>query len=187
MRILVTGPESSGKSTLSRQLAWALDGIFVAEQARHYLQELPRPYTAEDLPRIWRRQRRAEEEALATGASFLVCDTGPEVIRVWSEVKYGYCDPVVLSAARQRTYDLTLLCRPDLPWSYDPLREHPDARDRMKIHQRYRQYLPGAVEIRGDNRLTQALHAVFFSLGHPPLNRKWTPDAAAARPLPRGG
>ncbi|THH41684.1 AAA family ATPase [Neolewinella litorea] len=165
MKILVTGPESSGKSTLSRQLAWALDGIFIAEQARAYLHALDRPYSMADLPLIWTRQRQAEDEAMRTEASFIVCDTGPEVIRVWSEVKYGECAPGVMRAFHERPYDLVLLCHPDLTWIPDPLREHPDPSDRRAIYAIYEKYLPGAISIRGSNRLAQALRAVWTFLG----------------------
>ncbi|WP_116124626.1 AAA family ATPase [Lewinella sp. IMCC34183] len=167
MKILITGSESAGKSTLSRQLAWALDGVCVPEAAREYLKNLDRPYAFEDLQSIWHRQRDAEAAAVATGASFVVCDTGPEVIRIWSEVKFGRCDPEVFLASRTRSYDLTLLCYPDLPWTYDPLREHPEEKDRKHLFDRYHQLLPNARVISGADRLTQALAAVSERLGRP--------------------
>lgn len=165
--MLVTGPESAGKSTLSRQLAWMLDGVFVPEVARAYLLALDRPYTYEDLPVIWRRQEAAETVAVATGASFVICDTGPEVIRIWSEVKYGKCSPEVHRASREHEYDLTLLCNPDLPWTYDPLREHPDAGERLLLYSRYDALLVGAVPISGTDRAVQALNAIRTTLGRP--------------------
>ena len=165
MKILVTGPESAGKSTLSRQLAWILDGIFVAEAARTYLQGLDRPYQPHDLPRIWHRQCAGETEAVSSGASFVLCDTGPEVIRVWSEVRFGTCDPAVFRATREHRYDLVLLCYPDLPWSPDPLREHPDEADRRDLFERYENLLPDAVHIAGNNRVDQALAALDTALG----------------------
>ncbi len=160
MRILVTGPESSGKSTLSRALAWSLDGTYVAEEARAYLHELGHSYTEADLPRIWQRQLRAERRAVASGASYIICDTGPEVIRVWSEVKYGRCAPEVLQASQHHAYDLTLLCYPDLEWSYDPLREAPDQTSRLRLYARYRNLLPDAHLIQGSGRVASALAAV---------------------------
>ena len=158
--ILVTGPESSGKTTLSRQLAWALDGLFVAEAARDYLELRGGDYVEADLLQIWQQQAEAEDTARASSASFVVCDTGPEVIRVWAEVKYGRCPSEVLQACTERAYDLTLLCAPDLPWEPDPLREAPDPAQREALFTRYRELLPEAVIIQGENRLEEAIRVV---------------------------
>lgn len=166
-RILVTGPESSGKSTLARQLAWALDGIYVPEFARSYLQQTSGYYTEEDLVRIWQGQLSAEQCApqLLEGA-LLVCDTGPYVLHVWSEVKYGRIAPVIVQAVETANYDLVLLCKPDLPWQADPLREHPSQADRTHLFGRYVQLLDTQQQpykiIAGNHRIEQAMR---FSLG----------------------
>ena len=166
--IRVTGPESSGKSTLARALAWALDGRYVAEAARDYLGRRGGRYVAADLPLILDAQLRAEDAARATPAGFVVCDTGPEVIDVWARVKYDHSPPRVRRAVAERSYDLTLLCAPDLPWQPDPLREHPDPAARAALWQRYRTTLAGTagslVEISGGGRAEQALRAVFAAL-----------------------
>ncbi|WP_238750124.1 AAA family ATPase [Neolewinella maritima] len=156
----VTGPESSGKSTLAQTLAWCLDGTYVAEQARAYLHALARPYTEADLALIWQAQQRAETAARQSGASYVICDTGPEVLQIWSEVKYGRCAATLSSQTATRSYDLTLLCAPDLAWTYDPLREHPNEADRWTLHARYRSLLPGALGITGADRVQQALSAI---------------------------
>ncbi|TXF88402.1 ATP-binding protein [Neolewinella aurantiaca] len=159
MTILVTGPESSGKTTLARDLAWALDGTYVAEAARDYLEERDGKYSETDLPAIWDRQKKAEDAARASSASFVVCDTGPEVIRIWAEVKYGLCPHDVLEASLNRHYDLILLCRPDLPWEPDPLREARDQQEREDLLERYRKVLADRPyqEIYGKARLFRAL------------------------------
>jgi len=143
-------------------LAFALDGLYVEEAARTYLLERGGQYSAADLPAIWQRQQEAEDAARATSASFVICDTGPEVIRIWTEVKYGQCPEEVLHATRFRHYDLILLCYPDLLWEEDPLREAPDERERLALFERYQLILPAerTVVIRGKNRLTQALLAL---------------------------
>lgn len=163
--ILVTGPESSGKTTLARQLAWALDGVFVAEAARDYLEQQGGTYEAEDLPLIWQQQAKAENAARASSASFVVCDTGPEVIRIWAEVKYGNCPPEVLHACEERPYDLVLLCAPDLVWEADPLRESPDLAQREALFTRYQQQLSGEVIIQGKHRLERALNIIISLVG----------------------
>lgn len=162
MNILVTGPESSGKTTLARELAWALDGYFVSEAARTYLTERAGKYTAKDLPIIWALQQEAEDAARASSASFVISDTGPEVIRVWAELKYGNCPKEILDASEERSYDLILLCAPDLPWQPDLLREAPDPKARQQLFIRYQNLLPGkpTVVIRGNARLDLALRHV---------------------------
>ena len=157
LTIRVTGPESSGKTTLARRLAWCLDGIYVAEAARSYLHAREGKYAAGDLPAIWEAQRRLEDAARAQSASYVICDTGPEVVYVWAEVKYGHVARSVQDAVASRQYDLTLLCAPDLPWAPDPLRETPDRGQRWELFERYRSLLPGATIITGRARVAQAL------------------------------
>ncbi len=162
MTILITGPESSGKTTLARELAWALDGLFVAEAARDYLEARDGQYTEVDLPKIWAKQAEAEDAARASSASFVVCDTGPEVVQVWAEVKYGRCPEAIKSASEARPYDLVLLCLPDLPWAPDPLREAPSPQQREQLLKRYREVLAGkpVTEVSGADRLGIALRAI---------------------------
>ena len=157
MKIRVTGPESSGKSTLARCLAWCLDGIYVAEASRQYLHDRGGRYDYGDLLSIWQRQRAAEYLVAPEGASWVVCDTGPEVIQIWSEFKYGRVDPLITAATQLHDYDLTLLCAPDLPWVSDPLREHPDPDMRTRLFDRYLEVMPEACVIAGDHRVAQAL------------------------------
>ncbi len=160
--VLVTGPESSGKTTLARQLAWALDGRYVPEVARDYLTARGGQYGPEDLPKIWQAQAIAITEAITSGASFIVCDTGPEVISIWEEVKYGATSPAVMRGFEQQQFHLTLLCRPDLPWEPDPLREAPDPASRAKLFARYQELLADRnyAEIGGPGRLAQAIRLV---------------------------
>lgn len=150
--VRVTGPESSGKSTLARALAWCLDGIYVAEQARAYLHQRGGAYTLADLPLIWEAQRRAEDAARELRPNYVICDTGPEVVQIWAEVKYGRCPDTIQRATDARHYDLTFLCAPDLPWTDDPLREAPSLSARTKLHERYRKLLPSYHLIAGEDR-----------------------------------
>jgi NadR type nicotinamide-nucleotide adenylyltransferase len=125
-KIVVIGPESTGKSTLSYQIAATLGAPCVPEYARKYLNELNRPYTEADLLTIAQGQL-AEEEKLAQKANkLLVCDTDLYVIKVWSEHKYQRCHRMILDQIARRSYDLYLLTGIDMPWQDDPLREYPD-------------------------------------------------------------
>lgn len=129
MRIAVTGPESSGKTTLSVQLANVLNAKWVEEYAREYLMNLGRDYDFNDLRVIASGQFSKWEELHSE--EWLICDTDMLVMKVWSEFKYGEVDPSILELVDKQQFDLFLLCKPDLPWEEDPLREHPEQRDEL--------------------------------------------------------
>jgi len=127
-KIAITGPESTGKSMLAEQLARHYQTIWVPEYAREYLELLGKPYEEKDILFIAQGQLAAEESKLIHAGNFLICDTELLVTKIWSEVKYGRCNPWILDAIETHPYDLYLLCDVDLPWEYDPLREHPEQR-----------------------------------------------------------
>lgn len=137
-KILITGTESSGKTTLAEQLARHYHGAFVPEYARQYLKEKP-AYEENDLIKILKGQLKLEEDICFNAKRFCFCDTGPEIIKVWSQFRYGrshqYNDECVLNMQ----YDLILLLKPDLDWEYDALRENPDHRD--ELHEMLRETL----------------------------------------------
>lgn len=169
-RIAIIGPESTGKSTLTRQLADYYGAPWVPEYARGYLEALGRPYREPDLLSIARGQLEAEDRQAATASGVLFCDTDLYVIKVWSEHSYGRCDPWILRQIAARKYDFYLLTCIDLPWTEDPQREHPEPRMRAYF---YRQYLDivlhagtpwAVVRGTGDTRLQTALEAVAASL-----------------------
>lgn len=130
-RIAVIGPECTGKSVLSQKLAQHFRTTWVPEYARHYLEELGRPYTQEDLKAIALGQISMEDEHALHANRVLICDTNLYVIKIWSEFKYGSCDPWILEQIRKRHYDLYLLTDVDIPWEYDPQREHPHSREAL--------------------------------------------------------
>lgn len=125
-RIAITGPESSGKSTLARNLAEYYKTEWVPEFARKYIDQLNRPYNEHDLTEIAKGQISREEEIASKANKYLFCDTELTVIKIWSEYKYGNIDPYILSEFNNRLYDLNLLMDIDLPWKYDKQREHPE-------------------------------------------------------------
>jgi nicotinamide riboside kinase len=103
----------------------------VPEFARTYLEQHGSTYEEKDLLTIAQGQVVAEERAVKGLPPLVVCDTDLITLRIWSEEKYGRCHPWIAQQTEQRVYDLWLLCKPDLPWEPDPLRENPDDRDRL--------------------------------------------------------
>jgi len=128
IRIAVTGPESTGKSWLAEKLASHYKTEWVPEYAREYLEKLGRPYDYTDILVIAGGQLEAEEKASLSANGLLICDTDFIVTKIWCLVKYNRCHPWILEMAETHRYDLYLLCNIDLPWQFDPLREHPEMR-----------------------------------------------------------
>ncbi|MEZ5017249.1 MAG: ATP-binding protein [Flavipsychrobacter sp.] len=137
-KVVVIGPESTGKSTLSEALAKELDTMWVPEFAREYLEDLGRKYIEADLHRMAIGQVRAEESMIPYADRYLICDTDLHVIKVWSEAKYGNCHTWVEEQIKNRKYDLYLLTDTDLPWEDDPQREYPALEDRQKFFYIYK-------------------------------------------------
>jgi len=128
-KIAIIGPESTGKSTLSKQLADYFGTTWVPEFARQYLDIIARPYVESDLLAIARGQVETEDRLLGTANDFLFCDTTLIVLKVWSEHSYGRCDPWILDQLERVKYDYFFLTDIDMPWEEDPQREHPHKRE----------------------------------------------------------
>ncbi len=128
-KIAIVGPECTGKSRLSQNLAEYFKTSWVPEFAREFIERLDRPYNRNDLLTIARGQARMEDHVAEGAADLLFCDTNLLVIKIWSEHKYGQCDPWILEEIQKRKYDLHLLTYIDIPWQDDPQREHPKLRN----------------------------------------------------------
>ncbi len=140
-KIVIIGPESTGKSTLSAALSDHFKEPWVPEFARDYLNTLDRNYQYEDLIEIAKGQLRTEDSLSAVANDFLFCDTDLHVIKVWSDHKYGKTDPWILSQIEKRKYDHYLLTDIDIPWQEDKLREHPSPQMRTHFLKLYRQMI----------------------------------------------
>ena len=163
-RIAITGPESTGKSMLAEQLAAHYHTVWVPEYAREYLELLGEPYEERDILSIARGQLLSETSKQILAKNFLFCDTELLVTKIWSEVKYGRCHPWIPENIVKHHYDLYLLCDIDLPWEYDPLREHPDQRqylfDLYYNELKIRNYPFDVVRGTGPDRLKNALKII---------------------------
>ena len=173
-KIVIIGPESTGKSSLCAALAAHYGVGWVPEYAREYLQKHGMNYSYPDLMTIARGQlaledRLAAEQQIRMGkqdSSLLFVDTDMYVMKVWSEYVFGRCDAWILDQIASRKYDAYLLCRTDLPWVRDDLREYPDLENRERLFHIYRDCLVNQgtpwVEVGGvgEDRVASGIAAV---------------------------
>ena len=133
VKIALFGPESTGKTTLARQLAEYYKTEWVPEYAREYLQEKwdtnLQICTVDDMLPIAYGQTKLENESALIANKYLFCDTNLLVTKVFSEVYYDYCDPLLDQAAREHEYDLFFLTDIDVPWERDDLRDKAEGRE----------------------------------------------------------
>lgn len=183
-KIVIIGPESTGKSTLCEQLAQHFDTLWCPEFAREYLLIHGTDYDYDDLFNIAKGQlaleeeyiqmtsgkwRMTESETTAIGhqlSNLLFIDTDMYVMKVWCEFVFGKCHKWILEQIVERKYDLYLLCNTDLPWTKDELREYPDLATREKLFRIYKDVMlnqdcPWTL-VKGDtdSRLKIAVNAV---------------------------
>jgi HTH-type transcriptional repressor of NAD biosynthesis genes len=136
VKVVLFGPESSGKTTLSRHLARHYSTVWAPEYAREYLQNKwnneRKTCQNEDLLPIARGQMKLENELAKKADKLLICDTDLLVTKIYSEEYYGgYIHPELEKAALNNKYDLYLLTYIDTPWEEDDLRDRPDQRLEM--------------------------------------------------------
>jgi len=186
-KVVVLGPESTGKSTLCAQLADHFKTGWVKEYAREYLLDNGTDYTFENLLDIAKGQLALEDRTIAgTGvehpppggiinittlpgtnkAQPIFIDTNMYVLKVWCEFVFDKCHHWILNQLVERKYDLYLLCDIDLPWVKDQLREYPDLVTRKKLYHHYKDIMVNQtvpwVNISGnyEERLQKAIGAV---------------------------
>ena len=136
-KVVITGPESSGKTTLFNAIEEKFGIAGVPEFARIYIDQLDRPYVQGDLIEIANGQLQLEQKFSNENNGLLLCDTDLLTIKVWSEYKYGSCDPIILNQLMHHLPDYYVLASPDIPWEPDPQRENPEERDELfQIYQK---------------------------------------------------
>ncbi len=162
-KLVVTGPESVGKSTLVKQLAEFYKCLYVPEYARTYVECLNRPYTFNDVELIARKQID-EYDLLAQEKGIVFFDTFLEITKVWFEYVYTCLPDWFNFEYEKRTIDLYLLCKPDLPWVKDEVRENEALREELFL--RYQQELEDRncnyviIEGNGHSRMNNAINAL---------------------------
>ena len=169
-KIIVTGPESSGKTTLCQQLSTHFKIPFTKEFARDYIHNLDREYLEEDLVEIAKRQLQLESP-LANKDGLIhkisLHDTDLITIKIWSNYKYGSCDKWITNQIeKQKTENrFYLLCTADIPWKADTQRENPN--DREELFEIYKKELEDLGHnyfiVEGENRKEKTLEKLLTS------------------------
>jgi NadR type nicotinamide-nucleotide adenylyltransferase len=178
-RVVATGSECTGKTTLAAELAAHYDTVWVPEYVRVYLDAKGAPLVFADVEEIARGQVAAEDAALARARGLLVLDTDLLSTMVYSRHYYGDCPSWVERAVTDFAGDLYLLLHPDVPWVADPQRDR--GHRRAEMHALFRDALVGHglpfVDVSGgwDERRSQAITAVDALLSR-------HPTAAVVRP-----
>ncbi|MBL4663348.1 MAG: ATP-binding protein [Flavobacteriaceae bacterium] len=136
LRIVLFGPESSGETTLAKQLAAHFDTQWVPEFMRDFLQkkwdDTKETIEKKDLTPIAEGQINSENRSLKLAQNFLFCDTNLLELKVYSEYYYdGYCPKEILKACDENMYDHYFLTQVDTPWEADDLRDRPYEREKL--------------------------------------------------------
>ncbi|MEZ5014518.1 MAG: ATP-binding protein [Chitinophagales bacterium] len=163
-KIVFTGPESTGKTTLVEHLGKHLQMPVVKEVARDYIHGLDRPYQYEDLLNIAMLQMSEEERIRAMHGGLLICDTDLLTIKIWADDKFHTCEQWLSHAFLDRSADVYFLCKPDFPWAPDPQREDPNRREHLYhvFREHLIQYKKRFIELGGtvEARMAEVLHVL---------------------------
>lgn len=130
MNILISGPESTGKSTLSEELSAHYDCRMVPEYARDYLLENGAAYDQDDIITIAKRHYQIYKNNTLYFKP-IVFDTYLLNLKIWYEVKYGVQHPWIIEKLKEADFKCVLLMKPDLPWEEGPFRENQNGRDKL--------------------------------------------------------
>jgi NadR type nicotinamide-nucleotide adenylyltransferase len=169
IKVVLFGPESTGKTTLSKQLARYYNTVWAPEYAREYLQKKwnneRKTCEADDLIPIAIGQMEIENRLASKADKVLICDTDLLETKVYSEEYYGgFVDPELDKAAIANTYDLYFLTYIDTPWEKDDLRDRPELRREMfaAFENALKKYHRPYILLQGDKetRLKTAVKAI---------------------------
>jgi nicotinamide riboside kinase len=125
-RIILTGPESTGKTMLTMELASRYRSPFIPEYAREYILNLRRPYTYDDVIHIARKQIEQMKEFSKYASGYLFVDTYLIITKIWFDKVFNKIPEWInKEIAKTKTKNcFYLLCLPDIPWEPDPVREN---------------------------------------------------------------
>lgn len=163
MKIVLTGPESVGKSILTKQLAEYYNGICVDEYARYYVKSLKKTYGYSDVLHITQHQLK-EYDNLDRIGGFCFFDTYLIITKIWFLHVFNKIPIWFEEEFKKRPVDLYLLCKDDLDWQADGVRENKDIRS--LLFEKYKQELDNycfnysIISGSGRERLTNAIDSI---------------------------
>lgn len=137
-RIVITGPESTGKTWLAKSLALHYKTSWIPEYAREYVEKLKRNYNYSDLVVIAQNQINTFNNFTGSVNKFLFLDTDLIILKVWFNIVYNECPDWLLESITDRNIDLYLLCNTDIEWKFDKVRENPGV-NREVLLEKYKQ------------------------------------------------
>jgi nicotinamide riboside kinase len=165
LMVILSGPECSGKTVLTQQLADYFHEPFTREYAREFfIHKPPRQYTLDDVIHIDREQENRIQKLYQQANRLLFCDTNSLVNLIWCKVVFGHIPAEIAERLKAPHRALYLICAPDIPWEFDPLRENPSNRDQL-----FEQYIEAAeyyhlpyciIKGTGEQRFHNALKAI---------------------------
>jgi NadR type nicotinamide-nucleotide adenylyltransferase len=130
-RVVLIGPESSGKTSIAAALSQAFGAPWTPEAAREFAAWSAVPLSADTVEPIARLSMAFENGARRGAPALLIRDTDLLSTIVYARHYYGDVAPWIVDEARTRLADLYLLCAPDLPWLADGIRDRPWARGQL--------------------------------------------------------
>ena len=167
---MITGPESTGKTTLSEDLAMKTGGLLVPEYARSFIEKLNRPYGYQDVEYIAREQIKLRNEYSSNTSDWIIFDTDLIITKVWFEEVYGNVPGWLESEIQKNKVDLYLLCSTEPSWVQDSVRENGGER-RLYLFKRYEEELKRynfpfyIVRGLGEQRFRNALKGIHLYFG----------------------
>jgi nicotinamide riboside kinase len=164
-KIVISGPESCGKTELAGYLSKQLSSTFIPEYAREYVEKLGRPYQVEDVEHIALVQWKQYQENAKKDHPYLIMDTFLVITKIWFKEVFGIVPEWIDRCLEEAETDLYLLCFPDLEWVKDPVRENPGER-RKELFDLYHNEITRlgitceVIRGRGETRFANALSAI---------------------------
>lgn len=168
LKIAIIGPESTGKTQLAEKLAAHFCTIWEPELARKYIESLDCEYTFDDVCEIAKLQIIIEKKYELNNSvhKIVFFDTDLIITKVWLEYKYGFCPNFIHQRLSKKFIDFYLLCKPDIAWMPDPVREHGDGNERDFFYNWYKKEIEKLnipyveIEGQGDVRMQNALFSI---------------------------